>query len=121
MEATYWSHKGTFQVFINSLNEMIPVEGKVPFPRKNKKLERFRAASNAYYDIFNNGGGNRRSEIRYYFDGLALSNYSVGRTLMWNEIHRKVEPIMDQIVKEAAIEQGLITADVFDSYMSLAA
>ena len=50
---TYWNGNGKYQQFVEALNQLVPDEGAVEQPRKNKKLERFRIASNAYYDIFN--------------------------------------------------------------------
>lgn len=116
MDKNYWGHNGTFQTLADQLEKLIPVEGAVEAPRgKNKRLEKFRQAANAYYDIFNNGGCNRGPLIRRIFD-ISVGAYRYGSrgrrgvmTTNWNGIHRAVEPIMDEIVLDAAVEQGLIT------------
>lgn len=111
MENTYWASKGTHQQYVDALNALIPATGAVSNPRSaNKALERFRRASNAYYDIFNNGGCNRASTIRHFF-GVNMSYYRVGYSWNWNGIHRLTEPKMDELVLAAAIEQKLVDAE----------
>ena len=113
MEATYWNSKGTHQELVEKLQKLIPVMGSVEKPWKNKNLERFRKAQNAYYDIFNNGGMNRgRSIGKLFGDGVMFyirhyhrNNY--GR-VCWERIHAITEPKMDEIILAAAREQGLI-------------
>ena len=113
MENTYWSNKGTYAELNAKLEKLIPASGSVEKPWKNKALERFRKASNAYYDIFNNGGCNRGRAIGKYFEGAMyyLSRhygvYNFGR-VNWERIHMITEPKMDAIILEAAKEQGLI-------------
>lgn len=113
MDKNYWGNNGTFQTLADQLEKLIPVEGAVEAPRgKNKRLEKFRQAANAYYDIFNNGGCNRGPLIRRIFNiGVGAFRYGRGRHqhTNWNAIHRTIEPIMDEIVLDAAVEQGLIT------------
>jgi len=117
MERTYWGNTGAHQELSAQLEKLIPISGAVSSPRsRNKKLEKFRQASNAYYDIFNNGGGNRRELIRRIF-GVNMSEF-VYRSrdrfgashTNWTGIHRVVEPIMDRIILEASEEQKLILA-----------
>jgi hypothetical protein len=118
MEKTYWGNNGPHQNLSSQLEKLIPSEGAVEAPRgRNKKLEKFRQASNAYYDIFNNGGGNRGPLIRRTF-GISVGAFRYGSRSRhgvihtnWNGIHRIVEPIMDKIILEAAAEQGLIPAE----------
>jgi hypothetical protein len=112
---TYWGNTGAHQGLSDQLQLMIPFEGAVESPRgRNRKLEKFRQASNAYYDIFNNGGGNRGPLIRRIFN-ISVGAFRTGRgrflTTNWDGIHRVIEPIMDRIILEAAAEQGLIPAD----------
>lgn len=117
-QKTYWANNATNQDLANQLEKLIPTEGAVESPRgRNKKLEKFRQASNAYYDIFNNGGGNRGPLIRRTF-GISVGAFRYGSRrphgvthTNWNGIHKIVEPIMDKIVLEAAAEQGLVPAD----------
>lgn len=113
MENTYWNGKGTHQDLVNKLEELVPTMGKIK-GSKNRLLERFRKASNAYYDIFNNGGFNRGASIRGFF-GFGMSSmceYINGqrgryRHYNWDAIHARVEPKMDAIILDAAREQGL--------------
>lgn len=110
MEKTYWNNNGSYQDLSVALRNMIPDEGRVKEPRKNAKLDLFRRASNCYYDIFNNGGCNRRAEIRNIFDiRFSYTAYSDRNPNRWDNIHATVEPIMDKIILEAASEQGLIS------------
>jgi len=101
----YWNHKGRYQKLADALHERVPVSGPVDNPRRNKALERYRKACCAYYDLFNNGGGNRAQTIRRYFPGaLRLSQCGTG-----GQIFYATEEPMDRIILEAALEQGLIT------------
>jgi len=106
MENTYWNEKGTYCQLNVELEKLIPAIGPVDKPSKNKALERYRKASNAYYDIFNNGGGNRPGAIRAFF-GFGMSSMKCGGDYNWNLIHHIVEPIMDQIILAAAKEQDI--------------
>lgn len=120
---SYWDNTGKYQQFYNELHKLIPVSGKCEHLRsQNKKLEKLRTAGNAYYDIFNNGGMNRAAEIGYHF-GVRMSHYRIGtgrhQRTQWDRIAAKVDPIMDKIILEAAIEQGIIPADCVDSYKAL--
>lgn len=120
---SYWDNTGRFQNFYNELHKLIPVSGKCEHSRsKNKKLEKLRTAGNAYYDIFNNGGMNRAAEIGYHF-GVRMSHYRVGsgrtQRTQWDRIAAKVDPIMDKIILEAAVEQGLVSADCVGSLSAL--
>lgn len=110
MENTYWNHKGTHQALIEKLYERVPACGEIK-GSKNKALERFRKASNAYYDIFNNGGCNRGRSIGKFFEGVMFyidhyrrCNYG---NVAWERIHAITEPKMDEIILAAAKEQGI--------------
>jgi len=114
MENTYWNHKGTHEDKAKKLQELIPAQGEVSKPWKNKALERFRKASNAYYDIFNNGGWNRGKSIGKFFPEVmwCLKNqvHNRGGSPMmrkrgWENIYLITEPVMDQIVLDAYAEQ----------------
>lgn len=109
MDNTYWNSKGTHQAEADALTALVPDEGWIR-GKKNAKLEIFRKASNAYYDIFNNGGCNRRALIRTVFK-IQMSNYIRWRggyqTHDWDAIFRTIEPIMDEIVLAAATEQNV--------------
>ena len=70
---TYWEEKGLHQEMANELNLLIPFMGSVENKRYRKKLERYRKAANAYYDIFNNGLMNRGNQLRV----LGLKKYDL--------------------------------------------
>lgn len=101
----YWNNAGRYQTLADQLQALIPDSGSVAQPRKNRALERFRVAVNAYYDLYNNGGCNRRSTIRKY-----LSPYVMfyARQRRWDCVARLTEPAMDALILEAAREQGLV-------------
>ncbi len=113
MENTYWNRTGTHQNLVEQLNKLIPAMGEIK-GSKNRQLEKFRKASNAYYDIFNNGGCNRGASIRSIF-GFGMTTmsevyrdgYGNHRRYHWNAIHERVEPIMDKIIEAAAAEQNI--------------
>jgi hypothetical protein len=107
LKHTYWNNQGTFQTAGDELNKLIPVEGSVAHPRKNRKLEKFRNACNAYHDLYNNGLGNRAHDFRLVF-GIASSQYKGRRPMSFNpSLYRMTEEVMDLIVIAAAQEQGI--------------
>lgn len=111
MENTYWNSKGTYQNLVEELNKLVPLSGEIK-GSKNRQLERFRKASNAYYDVFNNGGCNRGHAIGKFFEGVMYyinhyRRYNFGN-INWNRIHTITEPKMDEIILAAAKEQKLI-------------
>lgn len=114
MENTYWNYKGTHQDVIEELNALVPTSGSVPSPRKNKALEKFRRASNCYYDLYNNGLWNRAAEFRREF-GIPSSHYKYFDGINWRftkEMHELVERKMDEIVLAAADEQAIHQTEV---------
>lgn len=106
IENTYWNNKGKYQDLAEGVQALIPDQGPVPNARKNPKLERFRKAANCYYDLYNNGLCNRASEFRTVF-GIASSKY---RTRRWFSdcLFELTESALDNIIFDAAVEQGLI-------------
>ena len=100
------------QSVVNRLEEDIPLEGSVHSVNKNKRLERLRKAMNVTHDIFNNGLMNRGRELRVLGlrkDDLPLPEYRHGYYYegRWGRIREIVEPIMEQIILDAAVEQNL--------------
>jgi len=66
--ATYWNEQGAYQTIAEALQGLIPAIGEVPEGKTtNKALERFRRAQNCYYDLYNNGLGNRAREFSILF------------------------------------------------------
>ena len=107
---SYWNGTGTHQALIDSLRALIPVSGSVPHVRRNRALERFRRASNVYYDIFNNGLCNRSREFYPVFR-FGHSYYGWRRGGYWEHDRRfyeRLEDTMDQIIMDAAHEQGVV-------------
>lgn len=114
MENTYWNHNGTHETLANELQKLIPTTGEIK-GSKNKALDRFRRAVNAYYDIFNNGGCNRGHSIGKFFgrdvNHLLRQMYKdrayFNRIDGWGRIAQVTEPVMDKIILAAASEQGI--------------
>ena len=115
---TYWNRKGTYTYTISELKKLIPSEGPVVNPYKNKKLERFRKASNAYYRLYNDGDFDaRKAKVfginsylynfrinKYYKDGAGTPKHFS----TWSQdLYDEVEVGMDQIIVEAAKEQAI--------------
>lgn len=97
---------------VNTLDRSIPLRGSVHSVNKNKRLERLRKAMNVTHDIFNNGLGNRGRQLRVLGlrkDQLPLPEYRHGYYYegQWDRITEIVEPIMEQIILDAAVEQNL--------------
>ena len=114
---TYWNNQGKYPNAIEKLQKLIPDIGKVSRPYKNKALERFRKAQNAYYRLYNDGDFNsgkgrmfgieyisRFSSRAYYMDGQ-------GRTKSYHTwtsgLYDEVEIGINKIIEAAAKEQGL--------------
>ena len=104
---TYWNSNGKYNELAEKLQALIPFEGQVSRPRKNKKLEKFRKAVNCYYDLYNNGLCNRASSFAKVF-GLPAREYKLsGRYTRYDaSLYADTEQVMDKIVYEAAVEQG---------------
>ena len=107
-KGNYWDNTGTYKLIKDKLEKLIPVEGSVNDTENNPKLERFRLMSNAYYDLFNNGGCNSRRKTAYYFP----KTISLAKKYNWDAIYEITEPIMDKAILLAAKEQGIITGDL---------
>ena len=117
---TYWDHAGLLETEAAALQKLVPASGPVPKARGvNRKLEKFRKGVNCYYDLYNNGLCNRAEMFRQVF-GLASTKYtevtgyrrnrrgySVPVVEFTEELYKLVEARMDELVLEAAIEQGL--------------
>lgn len=111
---TFWNKDHELSELGSKLEELIPFQGKVEKYWKYPKLERFRKMVNAYYDIMNNGGGNRMRSISKFFGtdvtselNSLYSRDSYFRNKSWERIHSVTEPVLEQAVLEAAEEQGI--------------
>jgi hypothetical protein len=118
--ATFWDNTHENSNLAKAVSDLISLSGEVKKEYRGHKiaeLERFRKMSNAYYDIFNNGGGNRGRAISRYFgtDILAIIRNlidppfwsSESRREAWNRIHSIVEPIINEQLLKAAEEQNI--------------
>lgn len=99
---------------VDALNELIPLQGSVTNPVKNRKLEQFRVAQNVVHDIFNNGLGNMGKSLKClkvtkhdlclpYFIPSADYYYQGD----WAQIADKISPEFRNKVLLAAEEQGI--------------
>jgi hypothetical protein len=103
-KASYWNNSGLYQALSTQLAALIPTEGSVDNPRTtNKCLEKFRKASNCYYDVFNNGLCNRAAEFRQVF---GFGGTYIPKTPSYH--CDRLEAKMDEIILKAAQEQQLI-------------
>lgn len=93
---SFWNNDSSQCNLIDRLHSLIPAAGEVPDKKKNKALEKFRKASNCYYDLYNNGLCNRAAEFYKVFGFSGLQSDAP-----------RIEERMNQIVKEAAAEQGI--------------
>lgn len=107
---SFWNNDSDMQDLADELSSLVPAMGPVPDPRKNKALERFRRASNCYYDLYNNGLCNRRQEFYRLFKIRVSDFYKYSlrrRDIDFDRIMPVVEPVMRQFVLDAAAEQGI--------------
>lgn len=94
------------------LDGLIPFDGPVCNVNKNKKLEKLRKAANVVHDIFNNGLMNKGKSLKVLglmkYD-LPLPEYHNGYYYEgnWDRIKEIVEPIFENIILDAAIEQDI--------------
>lgn len=109
MDATYWSNNGLYQTAADALHERVPTSGSVKAPRKNRELERFRKASNAYYDLYNNGLWNCKRSFAKLF-GIRPADYTQnwrGVGFYSDRMYVLTEQVMNGIIEAAAAEQGI--------------
>lgn len=104
---TYWNNAGKHQEQATKLNELVPTQGSVKHPKKNKALEKFRKAQNCYYDLYNNGLCNRKAEFRRVFNILSSQYIYAGGRFIDEVLYDKVELLMDDIIEAAAEEQAI--------------
>ena len=101
-----WGVNSGFKHLQEKLDELVPFQGMCENPRtKNKNLEKFRQASNAAYDLFNNGLCNRKPLFKKIF-GFAPNNRYATK-VSWEQWEDRVEEVMTPIIIAAAKEQGV--------------
>lgn len=106
---TYWNNKGKHKNLQTALAELIPAAGEVKDADQNPALEKFRIASNCYYDLYNNGLCNRAKEFRkvYGFSAMKMMSRNA-RGLGYDltqEVIDRTESKMDEIILAAYVEQ----------------
>jgi hypothetical protein len=100
---TYWGDKGRCQKEYDVVSKLIPRAGKVSDGNgKNKCLERLRKAANAYYDVYNNGCGNRNADIRYF---LKVGIRKASADSLAQDTIDTMDAQMDKIIMDAYSEQ----------------
>ena len=86
--------------------DCVCVTACVANPRtKNKNLEKYRQASNAAYDLFNNGLCNRKPLFKKIFGFAPNTRYA--SSVSWKQWEERVEEIFTPIMIAAAKEQGV--------------
>jgi hypothetical protein len=104
----FWDGDSPHQPLADALLSLVPMVGETPDAANNPKLERFRCAVKVYYDIFNNGGGNRESEVRPTF-GINLERYrnegGSYPSLDFDRLKADLETPLATFAIEAAAEQ----------------
>jgi hypothetical protein len=94
--ASYWHGDGRYECYANELAKLIPASGRVKNPRKNRHLEHYRVVCNAYYDLYNNGGWNKPSQI-YQYAGK--------RSVNERYVYVALEIYLDYVILTAYAEQ----------------
>ena len=108
---TFWGSDHLLEPLRLIVSSLIPEEGPV-VDVNSPKLERLRLVTNAYYDLFNNGGWNPGRKTSYYFPGAMTKFHGDNGTLdeekSMKAVYAITEPIMAKAVFAAALEQGVI-------------
>ncbi len=115
-ENTYWNGKGKYQDLVAQLDPLVPPSGSVPNAKDNPALETYRIARNCYYDLYNNGLGNRGGKefhTTFGFDAFEVgdprwtcgdSHYN-GSVDLTQKLINRTESKMDKIILAAHKEQ----------------
>ena len=107
---SYWSGEGKYQEQYDELLKLIPDQGPVEKGMCKHKisLDRLRRAANCYYDVFNNGGGNRDASTAKFFPGvlkeLREARKYFGGKLDWDYVSGICDEKMDEIIREAYVK-----------------
>lgn len=101
----FWDADHPLEPLRLEVSKLIPHNGPVTDP-DSPKLERLRLVTNAYWDLFNNGGWNPGRKTSYYFPGAMTAFH---QDTNWRKPTFAItEPIMAKAVFAAALEQGLL-------------
>ena len=86
-----------FKHLQEELDCLVPFQGMCENPRtKNKCLEKYRQASNAAYDLFNNGLWNRKPLFKKIFGFAPNTRYAT--SVSWKQWEERVEEIFTPIM-----------------------
>lgn len=123
LQNSYWNNKGKYKCAADELQKLIPDSGPVSNPKTNKALEKFRVASNVYYDVFNNGlcgrtlqrGGDFRRSLGFAYTKYiflkgyitARGRYNIPSYDFRDDFFPMLEAAMDGVIEAAAKEQGI--------------
>lgn len=99
---------GDLEEVIELLMERVPVSG--PCEKrytKNKRLDRFRRASNVVHDIFNNGLMNRYREIKVLNKNLRVRDLPIHASNKdkWDIVEDRITQYYREIIMDAVLEQ----------------
>jgi hypothetical protein len=111
MKTNFWNNNSHLQPFASRLESLVPIMGAVNNADRNPALEKFRVASCCYYDLFNNGLGNRAREFSRVFK-VRIGDYIIRRRYGYPQYNidalgDAVEQKMERIVLDAYVEQYL--------------
>jgi len=104
---TYWCRKGKHEDLSAKLEKLVPSSGPVEDVDSNPMLEKYRVASNCYYDLYNNGLGNRGKEFGEVFGFAARRLIRGAGGDLTQEVIDRTESKMDEIILAAAHEQHI--------------
>ena len=104
-----WGVNSGFKHLQDELDCLVPFQGMCENPRtKNKNLEKYRQASNAAYDLFNNGLCNYQRLFKdIYGWSVGYRETSYANRMTWSHWEDRVEEVLTPIILEAAKEQGI--------------
>lgn len=117
-ENSYWNSKGKHQDLYNKVVKFVPTMGECP--KDKPKLERLRRAANCYYDLFNNGLGNRAGEFRRMFGFSPRKAYPCPRygyrdiDFENEEMNTSLNETLDRLIVAAAIETGVLDLSTYN-------
>lgn len=109
---TYWNHTGKHQSAADALLALLPAEGRVAQPYKNKALERFRKA----YILYKRLNADRSFRIGAarmfgidYPSNYRRTYYSTDAAHHYYDttMYELVDIAMDRIIEAAAVEQNI--------------
>ena len=123
----YWNDEGRYQDLYNELQDFIPGMGSVldvenerrirmklpsnspKLGRKGKfyHLEALRLGVNQYYDLYNNGLGNRYHGFKKRF---GVGSYQAVNDI--GDARKTIDTVMDSLILNAAKEIGLDVMDI---------